>query len=199
MGAHGQAGSDDEMVRRVLGRHLRAMIAVASVYEKNPCDVEELLADVLTLVHRHRDLLAEWPDDRLRAWVLNTTRNVCRNHVRRTMTRRRLSAKLSLERPVSVASPEDEWLAAEQRAAENLDTERMLNALADLSAHYREVLQLNALGESSAAIAAVFGLSPGGVRNRLFKARTALRDRYGQLGVPAVGATTERGEVHDDD
>lgn len=198
MGARAQAGSDDVLVRRVQGRYQRAIIAVASTYERNPRDVEELVADVLALVHTHRDRLAEWPDDRLRGWVLHTTRNVCRNHVRRTMTRRRLRARLDLEWPGLVPSPEEEWFAAEERRVEIVDAERMFNALVDLPLHYQEVLRLNALGESSAAIAAALGLSPGGVRNRLFNARHALRDRYHRSDATAAPAEPIR-EIDDGD
>ena len=129
-----------------------------------PCDAADLLADTLTAAWRRiADLLDD--DDQAMAWLFGIARGVLANH-RRGQARRaaladRLRARLA-DRPAA-ADPSGE--VAVIRDA--------LNRLPDPD---RELITLTAWdGLSADEVAAVLGITPAAVRQRLLRARRRLR------------------------
>lgn len=111
-----------------------------------------------------------------RPWLLKVAANVCLNRIR---GRRRLEPTLT-----DIEDPDGERMTAAvamdpARAAENRDTaQRVREAVAALPPDYRVIVVLRYLqGLSYEEIAATLDLALGTVKNRLFRARDALKER----------------------
>lgn len=154
--------------RRVLGYVLRAGATVA--------DADDVVADVYVVAWRRFD---DIPTDDPVPWLLAVARNVARNQRR---SRRRGDALLDrLQSQPIVAGTHDADTVA--------DVAALRRALAELSPTDRDLLQLAAVEELSAAqIAKVLGCRPVAARVRLHRARTRLRSLLDQG--PGTTATT---------
>ncbi|NLG63518.1 MAG: RNA polymerase sigma factor [Candidatus Cloacimonetes bacterium] len=187
----------DDALRRVVARHARAMIAVARRYERDERDVDEIVADAITLAFHHGDLLAAGTEAQIRSWLLRTVRKLCANHVRREQTRRKAFDRLAAQPLPLVPSAEEqliefEMLQEEGAAAHALHT-RVESALAGLPAEQRALLIENALGRRSVDIAKEAGVSDGSVRKRLFLARRAFLSAFYGVDVDSSSAEPASG------
>jgi len=169
---------DADVLRRIGKSTLRAMTNVACRYERDPRDVEEIVADALELAYRRRDQLSTANDMQVRSWLLRTVRYLAMNHVRRSMVRRRAFDRLAREPLDLVASPEDEYFAAEQVEEIAAMSQRIAEALGGLDPRFRTVLVMSALGSSSTEIGEAIGASSGAARKVLQRARDALRAQW---------------------
>lgn len=181
------------MLRRISKSTLRAMTHVAYRYERDPRDVEEIVADALELAHRNRARLSTANESQVHSWLLRTVRYLAMNHVRRSMARRRAFGRLAREPLDLVASPEDEYFAVEQAEETAATAQRVADALRGLDPRYRTVLVMSALGSSSAEIGEAINASSGAARKVLQRARDAFRAEWPEdLSPPQESSGSQR-------
>lgn len=128
---------------------------------------EELLQDAFLALARHARRLR--PDTRLRAWLFTVARNRWRSHRRWAwLDGRRLAEVAARVVGVDAVTPYDALTAARAGA-------RFEHALAALPEKNREVAILVIVERlEPAEVAALLGLTPEAVRQRLARARQAL-------------------------
>ena len=146
-----------------------------------PADSEDAAAEVFAVAWRRLDRVP--PSSR--AWLLSVAYRVVGNHYRARRRRARLSDRLAADRPVPV-----------EPSASDLETRLLTQALDSLRPSDRELLRLSSWdGLSNAEIAAVMGIKQNAVDQRLFRARSRLRERFDQfsqepIAVKARNAST---------
>jgi RNA polymerase sigma-70 factor (ECF subfamily) len=129
---------------------------------------EEILQETFVRLGARATALAE--DTRIAAWLYTVARNLHVSHCRMTALDAARVDRASLEEQPRTATPFEEVSAGETRA-------RLEEALAALPATYREVLLLVAVERlEPAEAAAVVGVTPETLRQRLSRARTMMRD-----------------------
>lgn len=134
-----------------------------------PVDSEDAAAEVFAVAWRRLDRV---PDgESALAWLLAVAHRVVGNQYRGRRRRARLSDRLGTERPVPV-----------EPDAPDLDSRVLYQALDSLREADRELLRLSSWdGLSNAEIAAVMGMKQNAVDQRLFRARSRLRERFDDL------------------
>ena len=170
--------NDDDALREMARLHGRAMTSVIRVSERDPGEVEELVADVLILAAQRLDDLRDLTDLQLHAWLVRTARYLCANHVRRASTRRRFVERLAREPMPVVPEPADVFETSELAEEADRQARRVFSALERMAPDYRQVLVLDALGETGTSIGATMGISPGAARKRLARARARFREVF---------------------
>lgn len=174
---------DADALHRISKSTLGAMTNVACRYERDPRDVEEIVADALELAHRYRDHLSTANELQVRSWLLRTVRYLAMNHVRRSMARKRAFERLAREPLDLIASPEDEFFSTEQADEIAATSQRVAETLSGLDPRYRTVLVMSALGSSSTEIGEAINASSGAARKVLQRARDAFRAEWsGDVG-----------------
>lgn len=133
----------------------------------------------MRLYHRG---LRSFPEGEARFWLFRVARNLALNELERGQTRRRLFDKVAAAFGARPASPEREYEAAERRGL-------LLEMLKRLPEPQRAALLLREQEEMSyAEIAGVLGVSEAKVKVDIFRARAALRDRWGKRGKAVVSS-----------
>lgn len=133
---------------------------------------EELLQETFLRLARHASRLR--PDTNLRAWLFTVARNLERS--RRRWAWLDASRVLSFGDQPRAVAPTPEDLAGASEAQRRLDL-----ALAALSRTSREVLLLVVYeGLEPSEAAAVLGIRPDALRQRLARARAELADHLGE-------------------
>lgn len=168
----------DDALRSMTARHRRALINVASRYECDVRDIEEMVADVFELANRHLDMLLDASDAHVRNWLLRCVRFLAINHVRRALTRKRAFTQLARD-PLPLSPPaEDEYMEFEETQAAAALSRQVAEAMMSLEVPLRTAPVMNARGANSAEIGAALGTTANGARKRLQRAREALRAAY---------------------
>ena len=105
-------------------------------------------------------------DDAIRGWLFR----IAHNEAMTILRRRRLHAELPDTVVASAAGPADDVMVREELRA-------VLQDIRELAPRARQALLLRELGELDyAAVGRVLGISPGGARQAVFEARSALQD-----------------------
>jgi RNA polymerase sigma-70 factor (ECF subfamily) len=147
-------------------RHGPAVLAYAVVRLENRHDAEEVVQDVFVTLWKRRSAM-RLAGGSVLPWLLVTTRNLGANRARSraSATRRERRSAPSASAPDPVRSAE----LGELRAT-------LTRAIAELPNTDRKLVEFClADGLSYAEAARRTALTPGSVRNRLFRARTRLR------------------------
>ena len=123
------------------------------------------------------------PEYKFSTWIYRIAHNAAIDHLRRGLARhedlRRESDGAEYERPLASAGPTPEQLS--ERAERSAEIEE---AVRDLPPAYRELITLrHALDLSYDEIAEVTGLPLGTVKNRIFRARAAMREELVRRGI----------------
>lgn len=165
--------SSERALRMLMKEHGRAVESFIARRERDPAVREEIWSDVFRLAHGHLDELTDADSAGTRRWLWRVAELVTSNAGRRATTRRRLIARLEIEPVLLQSSPEDEYIAQEDRQSEHIEA-----TLSALNVEQRRILLLDALGDAGPAIAATLGISHQAARSRLMRARTAFVRAY---------------------
>jgi len=169
---------DDDVLRELGVTYGRVVRSSVRYFERDPMEVEEIVADVFRLAYQHIDQLKVASDGETRSWLLRTARFFTSNRSRRSMSRRRLYERLAREPLPVAAAPDDELAAAQNEEETTRQSERVCEVLSGLRSDYRQVLTMAALGEHGPAIGTALGVSASAARKRLMRARAAFREAY---------------------
>jgi RNA polymerase sigma-70 factor (ECF subfamily) len=143
---------DDEMAQFLAGPYASIVRAVALITQSGPAAEDAVHEAIARALERRRSI------ENLDRWIVTTALNLARSR-RRKLTR-------------EVTSTDIAEIAGEQDVAVSLDIRR---ALADLPARQREVAVLHYLLDWSVAdVALSLGLSEGGTKHALYRARASL-------------------------
>jgi len=122
----------------------------------------------------HHKGLRSLPEGEARFWLYRVARNFALNELNKRNTRYRLFDKVVDVFRVHVPTPEEEFETAERRGL-------VTDMLKTLPEQQRAALLLREQEELSyGEIARVLGVSEGKVKVDVFRARTALRERWGR-------------------
>ena len=148
---------------RVFGHALRSLAS--------PHDAEDVTAVVFLELWRHRNRVQP-VNGSLIGWLLVTTNNVCRNHVRSARRYRHALSQLSLPRPQHDHA--DDVLNAIERSRHSSGVR---TAFGRLSARDQHILTLCVLEElTHAEAASALNIPIGTVKSRLFRAKKRMSD-----------------------
>lgn len=162
----GDAAAFEALVRR----YTRAAFAVALSVTRDEQDAEDACQDAFV---RALERLEECRPSRFAGWLLAIVRNRAQNVRRREHVRR--AAPLDLAALPTRDSPARDAERAELRA-------RLTQALGTLSVEECDVVLLHDLeGRTHGEIASALGISEVSSRQRLFQARTRLREQLRDL------------------
>ena len=155
---------DPDAFGELVARHQQLVFGVALARCRDPALAEDLAQEAFVTAWRDLDRLRD--GNRIGSWVAGIARNLAAS-AERTRVRRE---GVPIEPPDAVPSPED-------HAVDREDRELLQRALAEIPETHREALVLYYLqGESVAEIAAVLGITEDLVKQRLSRARRALRE-----------------------
>jgi RNA polymerase sigma factor (sigma-70 family) len=155
---------DADAFGTLVTRHQGLVFGVALARCQDPALAEDVTQDAFVAAWRDLDRLRD--ATRVGSWVAGIARNLAANAVRTRTRRERTSA----EPTADVPTPED-------LALEREDRELLQRALEDIPDTHRETLVLFYLqGQSVANIATALGITEDLVKQRLSRARRAVRD-----------------------
>lgn len=138
-------------------------------------DAEEVAQDTMLKVMENFNQLRH--PERVRSWVFHIAKNVC------ILKRRKSIFAPAEEVPLDGAQVADTGALPDLQAIANESTARLREAIRDLPDSYRAVLLLRDLEEfSTQETAEILSISEDLVKQRLHRARAALRDKL----LPAV-------------
>lgn len=156
MGVTDPAQTRDEEFSRCFEQEMPRLLRYAQRHVGHEL-AQDVVAETFQIAWRKWDKL---PDEKF-PWLVGTARKVSGNHVRSTIRRRRLAARLSLLAEATADS-----------TVSSIERHEALTRLAALTESEREALLLVAWdGLASADAAAVLGISPAAFRQRLSRAR----------------------------
>ena len=166
------AAGDDAAFTTLVTRYQPAVFRWALIFARDPDEAEDIAQEVF--VRMYRQVSQYRSDGLLSAWLYAITRRTA-NQMRRTLKRR---AQLALS---PAAQPTREVYTTDPGG--RVDRERAAAVIremfADLPPRQREVFDLIDLqGLTPAEVAARTGMKPVSVRANLFKARSAIRERF---------------------
>jgi len=122
----------------------------------------------------HHKGLRTLPEGEARFWLYRVARNLALNELNKRNTHRRLFDRVVDAFRVQVPTPEEDFEMAERKSL-------VAGMLGKLPEHQRAALLLREQEELSySEIARVLGVSEGKVKVDVFRARTALRERWGK-------------------
>lgn len=174
-------GGDKDAYALLVERHQRRVVAIVTRFVRDRDSAIEVAHEAFVKAWQH---LARYdPAWRFSTWLYAIASNAAIDHLRR-----RKHAALSLDEPISLDGEEiPREVAAVQDSAEEIFEERQLAerlqaAIEELPPAFKQLLLLrHPGGKSYEEIAAITRLPMGTVKNRIFRARQALKDRLGSL------------------
>ena len=161
----GRDDSFEELVRRYQRPLVSYVYRMTGNYESALDLTQEVFIKVYGSLARYR------PEYKFSTWIYRIAHNTAIDHLRRHSTR---------EQELEVATPEEESVRAERRA-------EIEDVIQSLPASYRELIVLrHAHDLSYDEIAEVTGLPLGTVKNRIFRAREAMRSPLIERGITGI-------------
>ena len=136
-------------------------------------DAEDILQDVFVRIHAHIDELRDTQS--ITSWIYQITRNAITDYHRKRATATRAFASLSKDADDASGPAGDRSDLA--RTASDEFTRCLDPLLNELPEHYREAITLTELkGLSQRAAAGQLGLSVSGMKSRVRRGRSKLKD-----------------------
>jgi RNA polymerase sigma factor (sigma-70 family) len=149
--------------------HAAMVRRIASVYERHPDRVDDLVQDVWIAVWRALPRLNDHAA--LKSYIARITQNICVTHVRRALVRR--------AEPLSDTLP-DSALPLDQAAAQATRLERLIEAVRSLPENLKVVAALYLEEVPVKDIALALGISESNASVRLHRVKSALRLSFGE-------------------
>ncbi len=161
---NGREFGTEEYIRYVLDRYSNTIVKLSYTYVKNICDAEDIAQDVLLALMRRGKPFES--DEYEKAWILRTTINKSKNHLKSGWVRRTVSFTEAEENNLKSA---DELNANEEN--------QVMEAVLSLPEKYRTPIHLFYYnGYSINEIAAVIGKKPATVGTLLARGRIRLKE-----------------------
>lgn len=182
-------GGDVEAFERLTREHQGAVFAFAVAQLGDAAEAADAAQEALIKAFRKlRTYRFEAP---FRTWLLQITRNACRDrHRKRQAVAEGARRYARLHQPEAPTSPEEALRAREV-------AERVHRALAEVDPLFREVVILFDLrGQSYQEVADICGIPVGTVKSRLARGREALRLALKAQGWP--GAAPDAGDPEEE-
>jgi len=146
---------------------------------------DDAVAEVFLTMWRRFDEVPE--GDAALIWLYGVAYRVVGNQTRSVTRRSRLRSRLQTVEPTPAGEADDS-------GRDDVDSRRVLAALARLNATDAEVLRLEAWEQLSAvSIAAVLDIAPDAARQRLHRARRNLAREYDALSRPTSSSVAQLG------
>jgi RNA polymerase sigma-70 factor (ECF subfamily) len=166
------AAGDEAAFTTLVTRYQPAVFRWALIFARDPDEAEDIAQEVF--VRMYRQVSQYRSDGLLSAWLYAITRRTA-DQMRRTLKRRaRLALSPAAQSARDVYTTDPGGRVDRERAAAVIR-----EMFAELPPRQREVFDLIDLqGLTPADVAARTGMKPVSVRANLFKARSAIRDRF---------------------
>jgi RNA polymerase sigma-70 factor (ECF subfamily) len=155
-------------LEEIVAAHAAMVRRIASVYERYPDRVDDLVQDVWIAVWQALPRLDN--KDALKGYIARITQNICVSHVRRSLVRQ--------AEPLSDAIP-DHGPAPDEATAHAIRLARLIEAVRGLPENLKAVASLYLEDMAVKDIAAALGISESNVSVRLHRAKSAIRLNMG--------------------
>jgi RNA polymerase sigma-70 factor (ECF subfamily) len=169
----GTSGRDD-LYREAVGQYAAGLGRLARAYEADPDLRRDLLQDIHLALWRSFDHFEARCS--LRTWTYRVAHNTAMGHVVRQC--RKFHSLLTLEQLESAADDTD----YERLMNERLAFEQLLEVIHQLRPADRELMLLYLEGLDGPSIAEITGMSPGNVRNQIYRIKHILNRKFHQGG-----------------
>ena len=164
----GAATGDRDAMERLLMRAQEVAYRFSLLVCGHPEDAEDVMQDALLKTYEHVSRIAE--PEAFRTWLYSTVRNAC------LMKRRRRVGEPARFDPVESTREADPATPVDQQLVQRWMDGRLRAALNRLPPAQRMVVVMREMeGLSTKDVAAVTGLTEANVKQRLHRARLALR------------------------
>lgn len=168
---------DTHAFEQIVSRHQSAVSAVSYSCLGDFAASEDISQETFLVAWQAKTKLEN--ASRLRAWLCGIARNLAKNHIRRSTTRREHTSQLAEQLQTSSQPTESE---VESRAMESEEEALVWNTLESISENYREPLVLfYREGKSVSAIAEALDISEDAAKQRLSRGRGMLRESVANL------------------
>jgi RNA polymerase sigma-70 factor (ECF subfamily) len=171
------AGGDREAMERLLLRAQASAYRFSVMVCGHTDETEDVMQEALVSTYRHAADIRD--PDAFKAWLYRTVRNACLLNRRKRVSEPSHVLSLDEEGPFDdrrVPEPRADVPSPEEALDEAARREHLRKALLRLPGPQREVIVLRDLeGLSTREVAAVVGISEDNVKQRLHRARVALR------------------------
>ena len=172
----GIEGSFEELVRRYQRPISAYVYRMVGNYESALDLTQEIFIKVYSSLQRYRS------EFKFSTWIYKIARNAAIDHLRRGASRETTIGSSEDDRPALTI--DSRRLTPEQESERNERCSEIETVVRMLPASYRELIVLRHSNDLSYdEIAEVTGLPLGTVKNRLFRAREAMRDLLVQRGI----------------
>jgi RNA polymerase sigma factor (sigma-70 family) len=149
--------------------HAAMVRRIATVYERQPDRVDDLVQDVWIAVWQALPRLKH--DETLKSYIARITQNVCVTHVRRALVRQAQPLSDNLPDPAS---------APDEATAHAMRLGRLIEAVRCLPENLKAVASLYLEDMAVKEIALALGISESNVSVRLHRAKSAIRLSFGE-------------------
>lgn len=169
---------------RAVENHQKSVFTFARYLLGNPHEAEDVAQEALLRMWRHWDSLDV---ERLEAWLLKVTRNLCYDRMRRLrVIRRVVPASIDQENAPEVASPDPD---PEQRAHRGALREMLLDAMNQLREPYKSAVILREIqGLTYREISAALEVPLNSVKVHVHRGRRLLRERLREIEIDVAAS-----------
>ena len=155
-------------LEEILKDHAAMVRRIATVYERHPDRVDDLVQDVWIAVWQALPRLKNHAT--LKSYIARITQNICVTHVRRALVRQTQALSDTLPDPAPLL---DEATAHARRLT------RLIEAVRSLPDNLKAVATLHLEGMPIKDIALVLGISESNASVRLHRAKSAIKLSFG--------------------
>lgn len=167
-------GESLRLLTRLYEEHAKTMKAVAYQILGNHPDAEDAVSQAFVQLHRNIDAIKGIPCNKLRPYLVSTIRNVSITMLQRRQRERGRGGPMTEELEDRLAHPGE---GTEDLALAGITAEAVIAAIGRLPEDKADIIRMSALdGLSDKEIAAVLGITPGGARSKLSRARAQLKE-----------------------
>ena len=169
--------ADGESLRfltQLFEEHARVMQATAYHILGSHPDAQDAVSQAFVQLHKNISAIRQIPCNKLRPYLASTIRNVSITMLQRRQRERGRGGPMTEELEDRLAHPGE---GTEDLALAGITAEAVIAAIGRLPEDKADIIRMSALdGLSDKEIAAMLGITPGGARSRLSRARAQLKE-----------------------